>query len=162
VREHRFNHGRRPPTFYRQLARLPNVVVIDPFESQFKYLKNADLVVTENGSSGWEGLMLGRRVITLAQTFYDGAGVATKVKDSNDLGGAIVDALATPAVADNAKRDQALGCMLDAERETSFSMASAGISTAIEALASMLARTRVRSRERVSLSKTCPHQKVEI
>ncbi len=80
VREHRFNFGQRPNQFYRDMASIPNLLMIDPFDSQFKYLRNADLIVTENGSSGWEGLLLNRRVITLADTFYDGAG--RDVKDS--------------------------------------------------------------------------------
>ena len=127
VREHRFNHGLRPKSYWRQLSQLPNVVVVDAFDSQYKYLNNADLIVTENGSSGWEGLLLNRRVITLAQTFYDGAGLATKVKDANSLGAVVVDALARPAVVDQAMHDRALGCMLDAERDTTFPMGVDGI-----------------------------------
>ncbi len=69
VREHRMNSGFRPTRGYRELLNLPNVVLLDPHDSQFKYLRYADLVVTENGSSGWEGLVLGRRVLLLSRTF---------------------------------------------------------------------------------------------
>ena len=86
VREHRLNLGRRRTQAYGELAQLPNVVLIDPFDSQFKYLKHASLVVTENGSSGWEGLLLQRRVLLLSDaTFYQGCGQGVTVSDPDRL-----------------------------------------------------------------------------
>lgn len=120
VREHRFNYGLRPTAYYRELARLPNVILIDAFDSQFKYIQGADLVVTENGSAGWEGLMLGRRVLTLGTTFYEGAGLARNVRSPEDLGPVILDMLSKPAVEDQVAYDHNLGAMIDAERETIF------------------------------------------
>ncbi len=93
VREHRLNVGRRPSGYYRDIKRLPNVVLVDPFGSQFKYINNADLIVTETGTSGWEGLLFGRRVLTLSRTSYDGAGLTTNVGDPDQLGVAILSAL---------------------------------------------------------------------
>lgn len=122
VREHRLNFGFRPSRYYRDLARLPNVTLIDPFDSQFKYLRNAALIVTENGSSGWEGLLLRRRVLTVSRTFYDGAGLACQVLDPSKLGPAILDLLARPERADTMEYDRHLGCMIDAETETTFPM----------------------------------------
>lgn len=142
VREHRLNRGLRPTRYYRELSQLPNVVLVDALDSQFKYLNNADLVVTENGSSGWEALLLNRRVITLAQTFYDGAGLTTKVTDANRLGAAIIEVLARPAVGDQAAHDRALGCMLDAERETTFSIESDGIPAVLKSIATVFLRRR--------------------
>ena len=88
--------------------------------SQFKYIMSADLVVTENGSAGWEGLMLGRRVLTLGRTFYEGAGLAQHVRAPDDIGSAILDMLGRPAVEDQGAYDHGLGCMIDAEYETTF------------------------------------------
>ena len=119
VREHRRNIGRRPTDFYRQLLRMPGVTLIDGLDDQFKYIANADLVVTENGSTGWEALMLGRPVLTLDNTFYDGAKLAQRVRDPENLAMSIVDALATPAPTEAADHDHALGWMLDAEWATS-------------------------------------------
>lgn len=134
VREHRFNFGQRPTRFYRQMAAIPNLLMIDPFDSQFKYLRNADLVVTENGSSGWEGLLLNRRVITLADTFYDGAGQGVKVTNVHDLNAAILDALTKPPVADQDVHDAALGHMVDAEMATTFHMSEEGTQRALDLL----------------------------
>ena len=120
VREHRHNYGLRPAGYYRELAQLPNIVLIDAFDSQFKYVENADLVVTENGSSGWEGLLLGRRVLTLARTFYDGAGRAKKLEKLDDLGAVVLQTLSQAAVSDPIVHDRDLGYMVDAEFETTF------------------------------------------
>jgi Capsule polysaccharide biosynthesis protein len=120
VREHRMNCGNRDTRFYREMSRIPNVILIDPLDTQFKYLRHADLVVTENGSSGWEGLMLARRVLLLARTFYDGAGLGRTVTDPDQLNAALLDMLAKPSVADASSHDHALGCMIDAELETTF------------------------------------------
>ena len=119
VREHRVNYGQRPTRYYRELSRLPNVILVDAFDSQFKYIQNAELVVTENGSSGWEGLLLSRRVLTLAPTFYDGAGLAGRAEEA-ELAAAILDLLSSTAVSDPIVHKRALGCMVDAEFETVF------------------------------------------
>jgi hypothetical protein len=139
IREHRMNCGYRPARSYRELAQLPNVVIIDPYDSQFKYLRHADLVVTENGSSGWEGLLLGRRVLLLSRSFYDGAGAGVTVSDPDRLNAAILDMLAKPPVQDPAVHAQSLGRMIDAEMETTFRMSEDGRSAALDMLAETLA-----------------------
>jgi hypothetical protein len=65
-------------------------------------------------------LLLGRRVLSLAQTFFDGAGRAFKLEKLDGLGAVIVQALAQPAVNEQAAHDRDLGCMVDAEYETTF------------------------------------------
>jgi hypothetical protein len=118
VREHRRNAGRRPTRFYRDLSRLPGLILVDAFDDQFKYISNAGLIVTENGSTGWEGLLLGRRVITLADNFYQAAGLARRVHDPEQLPNTVVEMLQQSAVKDATAHDQALGWQLDAEWET--------------------------------------------
>jgi hypothetical protein len=135
VREHRLNHLHRTTRSYRELAQIPNVVLIDPFDSQFKYLRHADLVVTENGSSGWEGFVLGRRVIVLSRTFYDGAALGTKVEEPDRLNAAILESLAKPPVADPVAHDHALGCVIEAELETTFPLNVEGAPAALDRLA---------------------------
>ncbi|MGD9924715.1 MAG: hypothetical protein AB7V13_25190 [Pseudorhodoplanes sp.] len=122
VREHRSNFGYRPASYYRDLAKLPNIVLVDGEDSQFKYLRNADLIVTENGSSGWEGLLYGRRVLTLDCTFYDGVGLPIRVETPRQLGPMILQSLSRPAVADQAAHEASLGYMIDGEYDTTFSM----------------------------------------
>ncbi len=93
VREHKFNRGRRPSRFYADLSALPNVIVADPFDDQFKYITNADVIVTDNGSTGWEGLLLGKTVVTLDRTFYDAAGLSYPVRDPSQLGALLLKLL---------------------------------------------------------------------
>lgn len=122
VREHRSNFGYRPAHYYRELAKLPNVVLVDGQDSQFKYLRNADLIVTENGSSGWEGLLYRRRVLTLDCTFYDGVGLPIRVETLRQLGPMILETLSRPAVVDPAAHEASLGYMIDGEFDTTFAM----------------------------------------
>jgi len=138
VREHRMNYGNRPTRSYRELLQLPNVIMLDPFDSQFKYLRHADLIVTENSSSGWEGLLMKRRVLMLAEAFYDGAGLAAKVRDPDLINRAILECLSKPPVIDEEAHDHALGCMVDGELETTFPMNEEGMPEALNQLATMV------------------------
>ncbi len=138
VREHRTNAGRRPPRFYKEMGALPGVVLIDGYDDQFKYLRNADLIVTDNGSIGWEGLLLGRRVITLADTFYDGTGLERRVREPEQLAGTVVEMLEEAPVKDAAAHDEALGWLLDGEWETSAPLDPDGYAEALALLAALL------------------------
>ena len=136
VREHRRNVGRRPTRFYQDLSRLPSVILVESFDDQFKYITNADLIVTENGSTGWEGLLLGRRVITLADNFYQAAGLAHRVRDPEQLPASVVEILQQSAMKDANAYDQALGWILDAEWETTVPLDR--VDAALDQLAEML------------------------
>ena len=118
VREHRNNRGRRPTRYYKELRRLPGVLLIDGLDDQFKYIRNAELIVTENASSGWEGLMLGRRVIALDESFYGSAGLARRIPVPENLASVVIEMLEEPPVSDADAHDRALGWLLDAEWQT--------------------------------------------
>jgi hypothetical protein len=134
AREHRLNFSVRPTQVYKDLAQLPNVTLVNPFDTQFKYIQNADLVVTENGSTGWEALVLGRRLVTVSRCFYDGADLGTKVWDPEKLNQAILAALAASAVADQAEHDKRLGHVIDAEKVWTFAGGEKGTPEALELL----------------------------
>jgi hypothetical protein len=120
IREHRFNYGQRPTRVYHDLAAIPNVELIDAFDSQFKYLRHASLVVTEVGSSGWESLLLGRRTLLLSKNFYDGTGLGARIRDPGKLNAAVLDILSKPAVTDPDEHDRCLGSMVDGEMNYTF------------------------------------------
>jgi len=119
AREHRFNWGRRYGAYLKRLASLPGVVLVDPFDSQFKYIRNAALVITDNGSTGWEALLLGRKVVTLEKTFYDGANLARQVEDPR-----LMDAFLLRAFHEDSpspeERETRLALAVDAEFEHSM------------------------------------------
>lgn len=138
VREHRMNYSLRPTRVYKELAQTPNLTLINPFDSQFKYIQNAELVVTENGSTGWEAIIFGRRLITLATTFYDGAELGTKVDRVDELNETVLKLLSSPAVTEPGEHDRRIGNMLDAEKKWTFPGGPDGIPEALNLLAHTL------------------------
>jgi len=140
MREHRMNYGRRKTDSYRELAELPNAVLIDPFDSQFKYLRNADLVVTENGSSGWEAQLMRRPVLLLSErTFYEGSGLGVTVTDPDRMNEALLEAMSSPPPAGNeGGYDDRIARMIDAEFETTFPMKSEGNAQSLDMLVKKL------------------------
>ena len=120
VREHRGTSGRRPTAFLRRLAGYPGIVVVDPFDPQFKYIQNADLIITDNGSTGWEGILFGKPVITLHENFYDVPGLSTHVTEPEKLNQAILKLLRAPEPPDEQAYERRLGWFIDAQWETTF------------------------------------------
>lgn len=118
VREHRHNVGRRSGKYLRELARYPGVVIVDAFEDQYKYINNANLIVTVNGSTGLEGLFLKKKVMTLDRTAYDALGFSFKVGDVSNFGALLLDAIESSELPEDYDRKVAL--FLDVERELSL------------------------------------------
>lgn len=119
VREHRYNVGRRATSYLKEIKSYPGVVLIDGFDDQYKYIKNADIVVTVNGTTGFEGLMLKRPVLTLDRTYYDAANLTHSFRNYNDLGRLIIDTInANPEIPDY---DDRLALLLDAEKQVTLS-----------------------------------------
>jgi len=119
VKEHPLNLGRRSNYFLRRLTSLPSVKLIHPDENSFNYVSNADLIVTENGSSGWEGLLLGRPVLCLDKTFYDELGLAHKLSFDTGLNQAVLNSINT--VCDQHQYLRKLAAFVEAEFATTFS-----------------------------------------
>jgi len=119
VREHRGNMGRRPTDYLERLRALPNVHLIDGFDPQFKYLSHAGVVITDNGTSGWEGLIFRRPVLAVARNFYSAVQLDNRVTDPFDLGRVMLKLLRDPPppVADY---DDRLALLADAEWETTM------------------------------------------
>ena len=124
VKEHIKNWGRRYTSYYKYLSRLPGVIVISPFDSQFKYIQNADLIITDNGSTGWEALLLKKSVITLEKTFYDASSLSIRATKPSELDRYILKALNGHNKYNNEEYDRRLGLFLDAEKENSLSTES--------------------------------------
>jgi len=95
VKEHKVVVGRREglSSYYDKLQRLPNVVLINPYEDSHKLIRNADLVVVVVGTVGWEALLYGKPVITLGNVFFNDSRLVRKVRSIRDLKGNISDLL---------------------------------------------------------------------
>tara|TARA_X000000950_G_scaffold286150_1_gene394183 strand:+ start:1356 stop:2825 length:1470 start_codon:yes stop_codon:yes gene_type:complete len=93
IKEHRGTWGRRKTKFYTFLNNLPNVEFISPFDDQYKYIKNANLIITDNGSTGWEGILLKKKVICLFKNFYNFNKLCITVNDYHELNSKIIRTL---------------------------------------------------------------------
>lgn len=71
VKEHPFRCGNRTLAFYKRIKRLPNVRLIHPQQNNFNIIKNSSLITTITGTSGWEGLLFQKKVITFGDIYYN-------------------------------------------------------------------------------------------
>ena len=126
------------------MAAIPNVTLVNPFDPQFQYIQNADLVVTDNGSTGWEGILMKRRVLTLEKNFYEVLPQARKVDDPRILDSAVLAALNEPVQWDDPDYDGSIGCFLDAERATTLDIEAmhTDMSLSISRIDELLAQRR--------------------
>jgi hypothetical protein len=86
--------GRRPDTFYRQLADLKNVVLLDVWEVGFDAAQTADAVVTICGTAAIEATAAGKPVIAFGRrNIYNFLPSVTVVEDETELPGMLAKAL---------------------------------------------------------------------
>jgi len=71
VKEHPAMVGYRSRNFYRELKKIPNVKIIKPTVEGLSLIVNSKLIITINGTSGWEGIQLKKPVITFGKVFYN-------------------------------------------------------------------------------------------
>jgi hypothetical protein len=71
VKEHVSNQGRRPLAFFRRIRGILGVRLLGPHENTWRLLQNAAAVSVITGTMGWEGLLLGKPVITFGDVFYN-------------------------------------------------------------------------------------------
>lgn len=120
VKEHRFNSTRRPSRYLKYLCSLPNVILINPFDTQFKYIQNSNLIVTVNGTTGFEALMLKKKVMTLSKTFYDILSLSYSIKDINKISEELMNALNASDYDD--RYIEKIATLMDAERNSTFAL----------------------------------------
>jgi hypothetical protein len=70
VKEHLTMIGRRPEGFYDKINALPGVYLVDPREPSFKFINDAEAIVTLTGTSGFEAVMLKKPAIFLGNFIY--------------------------------------------------------------------------------------------
>lgn len=70
VKEHIPNTGRRPKGFYEKIKQIPDVVLVSPFEDNFRLIQNANLVATITGTAGWEAILLKKPCIVFGENQY--------------------------------------------------------------------------------------------
>jgi len=93
VKEHKVAVGRRKGLFsyYNQLKRIPNVVLVHPLEDSHRLIQGADLVVVVSGTVGWEALLYGKPTVTLGNVFYNDSRLVRHADRIADLKSQIQD-----------------------------------------------------------------------
>jgi capsule polysaccharide export protein KpsC/LpsZ len=81
VKEHYALVGHRELSFYDELKKYPNVVLVDPWESSSDLLDNCVAVTTLTGTAGWEGMLMRKPVFMGGSIFYETAPGIIKVDD---------------------------------------------------------------------------------
>lgn len=69
IKENPYMLGRRPKSFYKRLARLPRVYIINPAISGAEVIKNSKAVFTITGTSAWEASLIGKPSVVLGEHF---------------------------------------------------------------------------------------------
>ena len=70
VREHPSMIGTTPISFYNEIKKIYNVVLLSPFASNYECIKHSKLIITNTGTAGLESLLLLKKTIVLGSTMY--------------------------------------------------------------------------------------------
>lgn len=70
VKEHSNSIGDRPIWFYRELSRLPNLVLLTPYSDSFELIRRTSAIVTISGTMAFEAGLLGVPAITFSNMFF--------------------------------------------------------------------------------------------
>lgn len=93
VKEHPLMVIYRPRSYYKELKKIPNVVLLNPNIPSWNIIPNAKLITTITGSAGWEGLMLKKPVITFGNQTYNVLPMVKKCRDMEKLAFSIQEQL---------------------------------------------------------------------
>ena len=68
VKEHSPMLGRRPQGFYRQIAKMPRVILLKPDLSSFDLIRKAQLTAVITGTAAWEAICLKKRALIIGDS----------------------------------------------------------------------------------------------
>lgn len=71
VKEHPRNIGRRKSGYYKKICQIPNVVLVNPFESSRKVILLSKLSIVLSGFIAFETIMLNKPVLSLGNAMYN-------------------------------------------------------------------------------------------
>ncbi|MFA6393942.1 MAG: hypothetical protein WCW25_03680 [Patescibacteria group bacterium] len=85
VKEHAPMLGLRKRSFYRELKKIPNVVLVSPAAESLDLINKARLIYTISGTAGWEAVQLKKPVITFSNIFYTKLPMVKECQSIKDL-----------------------------------------------------------------------------
>lgn len=95
VKEHmlqftaRRGHFGRQPSFYRELAKLPNVRLVPPDTSGFKLMDHSQAVATVTGTTGFEAACRSKPVLLFGHAWYQSCRGVFKTHSKSELAQAL-------------------------------------------------------------------------
>lgn len=85
VKEHPSALGTRTNKFYEELKKIPNVVLLGPYENNKKLIENSKGVITLTSTLGLEAALIGKLVLVLGEVFYQYHPNCVKVDSFKDI-----------------------------------------------------------------------------
>ncbi|MFA6106345.1 MAG: hypothetical protein WC745_01585 [Patescibacteria group bacterium] len=85
IKEHAPMLGLRKRSFYRELKKIPNVVLVSPAADSLALINQAKLIYTISGTAGWEAIQLKKPVIAFSDIFYTKLPMVKKCQSIEDL-----------------------------------------------------------------------------
>lgn len=70
VKEHSNAIGDRPINFYKEIQKIPGVVLVDPFADSHVIMKGAEMVISVSGTTSFEASLMGVPSVTSAKMFF--------------------------------------------------------------------------------------------
>ncbi|WP_413684007.1 hypothetical protein [Prochlorococcus sp. MIT 1011] len=71
VKEHPCMIGKRSLNYYKKIVDIPNVYLASPILSPKEIIKESELVITNSGSAGFDGIIMKKPVITFGDCSYN-------------------------------------------------------------------------------------------
>ena len=81
VKEHPASRGRRPLGFYERIKAILGVHLLSPETPTWPLIEHAGAIVVITGTTGWEGVLLKKPVITFGSVFFNDIPFVYKGKD---------------------------------------------------------------------------------
>ena len=81
VKTHPGNIGAIPLGELKKITKLPNVMLLSPYENSLEIIKNGACIITINSTVGWEAMLLKKPVINLGRAFYEVSGLTYAIRD---------------------------------------------------------------------------------
>jgi len=71
IKEHPHAFGDRKLAFYRELTTMPRVMILSPWEESRKSIMNAEIVISNTGTSSLEAALLGIPGVTATRMYFE-------------------------------------------------------------------------------------------
>ena len=85
VKEHPAMLGTMPPHWLKEISKIGNVTIVNPFTNSHNIIRHSEFVITISSTVGWEATIWGKPVIALGNTFYSWLVPKTNIRDLKNV-----------------------------------------------------------------------------